>query len=804
MSNNFTEKAENALNKAVIVAEELGHTYIGSEHILVALLQDDTSCAYILLKKNNVTEDKILSAIKEYSGTGAQSRLNSKDTTPKCRKILENSYKCTKKYSAIKIGTEHILLAILEERDCVASKILTKIEADIISIKDDVVSFLRNCERGVMCAEPVIEASIPNIIKFGKNISRLAEQGKFDPVISRDNETDRIIRILSRRNKNNPCLIGEAGVGKTAIIEGLAKRINDGNVPASLYGKTIFSLDLTSMVAGAKYRGDFEERIKNIMQEATKNKSIILFIDEIHTIVGAGAAEGAIDAANIIKPELSRGEIQLIGATTISEYKKYIEKDSALERRFQPVMIEEPSVDATIDILYGIKEKYESHHNVIIEKSAIDASVGLSKRYIQDRFLPDKAIDLLDEACAMASTMSNVESDTSKNIKEKMRQISSDKRKAIDNQDYELAINLKELEKIYSVDLMEEDLAYKSNITKARVTDKEVKKIISEITGINLDAEIKKDSKKITERLSNDVIGQDEAIELLSGAVFRSFVGINAYDRPRGVFLFLGESGVGKTALAMSLAKELFGSCESLIRYDMSEYSESYSISKLIGSSPGYVGYDDLNSPLEKIRKHPYSVVLLDEVEKAHPDVLSLFLQVFDNGYLTDAGGRKISFRNCYIIMTSNICENNFNGAKLTGFMTNKSRETLHEKIRGNFKDEFINRIDEIILFSSLDISSLKEIAKIKVRTVSERIDDLGIRIYVNESVYDYIAVTAKQKGFGARPIGRVVTMEIENVLAKMIVNGELVCGDELVIFISDGKITCSKSKMTITEPVMK
>lgn len=798
MGNNFTSKAENALNKSVSVAEELGHTYIGSEHILLALLQDETSCAYFILKKYKVTEHKVFGAIKEYSGIGASSKLTSKDTTPKCRKILENSYKCAKKYSSSKIGTEHILLAIIEERECVASKILAKIEAETISIKDDIINFLRSCERGVLFAEPVVESSIPTLAKYGKNITKLAEEGRLDPIIGREKETDRVIRILSRRSKNNPCLIGEAGVGKTAIVEGLAKRIFDGNVPSSLLGKIIYSLDLTSIVAGAKYRGDFEERIKNIMQEVGKNKSIILFIDEIHTIVGAGAAEGAIDAANIMKPELSRGDIQLIGATTLAEYRKYIEKDGALERRFQPVIIEEPSLEATINILNGIKDRYENHHNVIIEQSAIDASVKLSKRYIQDRFLPDKAIDLLDEACAMASVTKNFDSENLKIIREKIRQISIDKKNAVNNQDFELAMSLKELEQIYSAELAEETMSLSESNKKTVVTERDVMVILSEITGINLDTEYTRERLNIFEKLSCRVIGQEAAVQLLSEAVIRSYAGINYPDKPRGIFLFLGESGVGKTELAKALANELFNSEDSLIRYDMSEFSESYSISKFIGSAPGYVGYDEQNSALEQIRKRPYSVVLLDEIEKAHPDVLSLLLQVFDNGYLTDATGRKISFKNAYIIMTSNIGESNLSGSKSLGFMKNSSRNSIHERLKGNFKDELINRIDEIILFESLNHSALKQIAKIKLLDISARLQENGYLIKIEEKVYDFIAEEAKQKGFGARPINRIITTKIENVLAKMIVSGEISRDDEIIITLLNDEINCVKACASI------
>ncbi|MBR5144468.1 MAG: ATP-dependent Clp protease ATP-binding subunit, partial [Clostridia bacterium] len=453
MSNNFTQKAENALNRAAKIAEELGHTYIGTEHILLALAEDETSCASILLKKNKITKDKIYSAIKEYSGSGVRTNLTSRDTTPKCRRMLENSYKIMKKYASDKIGTEHLLMAILEERECVASKVLIKTEADVVSLKDNLVTFMRTADRGVIYAEPCADASIPNLLKYGRNITSLAIKGELDPVIGRDKETDRVIRILSRRTKNNPCLIGEAGVGKTAIVEGLAIRIAEGRVPSSLMGKIIISIDLTSMVAGAKYRGDFEERIKNIMSEASKNKSVILFIDEIHNIVGAGSAEGAIDAANIMKPELSRGEIQLIGATTLDEYRKYIEKDGALERRFQPVVIEEATREATIDILNGLKSRYEEHHKIIIHPSAIEAAVKLSERYVQDRFFPDKALDIIDEACALAAGRFENGSEKSKNIREMMRQTGFNKKKAVTDKNFELAVNLGELEKVYAVEL---------------------------------------------------------------------------------------------------------------------------------------------------------------------------------------------------------------------------------------------------------------------------------------------------------------------------------------------------------------
>ena len=785
MSNNFTNKAENALNRAVKLSEERGHTYIGTEHVLLAIAEDDSTCASILLKKSKIDFNIISLLIKEISGSGTPSCLTSKDTTPKCRKLLETSYKIAKKYASEKIGTEHLLFGIIEDKECIAYKILIKTEADLSILKDNALTFLRASDSTIRYAEPIMESSIPNLIKYGRNMTALSEKGLIDPVIGRDEETERVIRILSRRNKNNPCLIGEAGVGKTAIIEGLASRIARDDVPDILRGKVIISLDLTSMVAGAKYRGDFEERIKNIMFETKRNKSIILFIDEIHTIVGAGSAEGAIDAANILKPELSRGEIQLIGATTLNEYRKYIEKDAALERRFQPVLIEEPSVESTINILYGLKTKYEIHHNVKILDEAIEAAASLSNRYIQDRYLPDKALDLLDEACALKSINTSLGShelaESAYNTEQNVKSSSEIDLKAVLQKR-----NIKE-KRLSSYENRQKRI-FKNNVTK-----EDVCRVVKEITGIEI-SRTRGDNIYITDALSKDIIGQDEAIEKLSQALTRSFAGINSPDKPRGVFLFLGESGVGKTALAKSLAKNLFSTEEALIRFDMSEYSEPASVSKLIGSAPGYVGYDERISEIEKIRKRPYAVVLLDEVEKAHTDILSLFLQIFDHGFLTDATGRKINFRNTYIIMTSNLGSSNCGVSSDVGFVSSNNANSNFNYLKSFFKEEFINRIDEIVRFNSLSHSALKEISKNKFLLLQNRLIKNDIRINIDDSVHDHLAKISFTSGFGARPLLRVFVNEIENKIAHMIVRNELTKGSELSINIDNGKICFTTS----------
>ncbi|MBQ3015244.1 MAG: ATP-dependent Clp protease ATP-binding subunit [Clostridia bacterium] len=770
MSNRFTDKAEKVLNNAQASAEAYGHTYIGSEHLLIALSIDSLSCSFAILSKCGITKEKIDSGIKEYSGFGAKSKLTSKDMTPRCRKIIENSYKNMLKYSSQKIGTEHILLSIIEQKDSVAVKILEYCNCDLIALKDELITFLRTTDRNYLSKKQ--NDGVFHLSQYGKNLTRLAKEGKLDPVIGRDKETERLIRILSRRSKNNPCLIGEAGVGKTAIVEGLAKRIADGTVPETLKEKIIYSIDLTSMIAGAKYRGDFEERIKSTISEAAKNPFVILFIDEIHTIVGAGSAEGAIDAANILKPELARSSIQLIGATTLAEYRKHIEKDPALERRFQPLLVEEASTDATIKILTELKPSYEKHHSVIIDDNAIISAVKLSERYIQDRFLPDKALDLLDEACAKVSLSNVINSAVSSDIEEKLRQFNLKKEEAVKSKNFILAEDLHRHESNYINELK---VAEKSTTFAAKhVTEDDVKRIVTEMTGIAL-SDLNKDASPewLKERLSADVIGQEKAIDLLSAAVLRSQAGLSDPRRPRGVFLFIGESGVGKTALGYALSKHLFAGKESLIKLDMSEFGEKHSVSKIIGSPPGYVGYEDGGALCEKIRRHPYSVVMFDEIEKASPEVQNLLLQIMDEGNLTDSTGRRVSFKDSYIIMTSNIAADGLNKNLHTGFIDtadNSEKSLVIQKLKNHLKSEFINRIDEIIPFTKLSIDSLGKIADIFLTKLKKRLNAIGVEFNYSSDVPMYIAGKGLTAGFGARPISRLITQEIENKLSLLLI----------------------------------
>ncbi len=784
----FTKCGERVLSISNELAIDLGHSYIGTEHILYGLVCEENGVAGKALTKQNLTPEDILDEIEDLIGGKVKEDFSVLGFTPRTKKILENSYLEAKRLGTNFIGTEHILIGLLKETECIANRILEALDIKIDKIYSDMADILNDYENDTKNKKEKEDKNRNNtqsLNQFGNDLTKQAKEGKIDPVIGRNEETDRIIEILSRRTKNNPCLIGEPGVGKTAIIEGLAQKIVNNNVPENLKNKKIITLDIPSLVAGAKYRGDFEERVKKCLTEAKKMKEIILFIDEIHTIVGAGAAEGAIDAANILKPMLARGEIQLIGATTLKEYRKYIEKDQALERRFQPIYIEEPSIENTIEILNGIKNKYEDHHKVKITNDAIKASVELSNRYINDRFLPDKAIDLIDEASSKVKLKSFVEPAELKKMENELDKIISLKEGAIVAQDYEKAANLRDREMKLLEELEHENDNWNEIKNKKVITiDKsDIETIISKWTGIPVykisESENEK-LKSLEKNLEKKVIGQNDAIKVIAKAIRRSRVGLKDPNRPIGSFLFLGPTGVGKTELTKALAECLFGSESSMIRIDMSEYMESSSVSKLIGSPPGYVGYDDSNEFTEKVRLKPYSVILFDEIEKAHPDVLNLLLQILEDGILTDSQGRKVSFKNSIIIMTSNIGARKIIEKKKLGFSNNfdlekneyeDTKKDVMNEVKKELKPEFINRLDEIVIFNKLERNELKKIVDIMLDKLLKRLNSQEYYLEIDDSVKELLIDKGYEKEFGARPIRRAIQNYLEDILADEILN---------------------------------
>lgn len=751
MGERFTEKASYAIRHSAEIAGELGHTYIGSEHLMLSLLECEHSVTEHIFKKHGITASAFKKAVCDYSGTGVESCVGAADMTPRCRKILERSHHYSEKFGYPLVGTEHMLYALLEERDCIAMRLLKSIGVNSSAIKEELLYLFK-----AKSAESSKKSDAPTLKQYGKNFTELAKNDKFDPVIGRERETERLIRVLCRKNKNNPCLIGEAGVGKSAIVEGLAMRIARGDVPPMLRGASIISVDLTSMVAGAKYRGDFEERIKNMVSEASRNRSIILFIDEIHTIVGAGAAEGAIDASNILKPQLSRGELQVIGATTFSEYRKYIERDPALERRFQPIVVEEPDEDETARMLMGVKSRYEEHHGVSIDRSVVKACVELSVKYINDRFLPDKAIDVMDESCAYAaSKMYNGLNFA--NINENTRQ----------NAENDL------LTQYLSGTLLQLDTEnVKASDTHFPPTDvsvsvEDVRYVISEISGIDIsDVTLTVDYEKIESDLMHIVFGQEAVIKSMVAALKRARLGLSRQSRPLASFLLIGESGVGKTALAQALSEVIFQSNNAILRYDMSEYSEKHSVAKLLGAPPGYAGYDDGGALTEAVRKKPHAVVLFDEIEKADREVQNLFLQIADNGYLTDSSGRKISFRNTIVIMTSNVGYPRSGSSAKLGFLSaNSDEKAAEENLRRYFSAEFVNRFDEILYFASLSDETLGDIAAARLDELVEMLKSKNTDVTYSDSVVKFIVSKTRGNKMGARGVLRYIASSVENVI---------------------------------------
>ena len=794
--NGFTEKANNALNKSITVAENFGHTYIGSEHILIGLLYDSNSVANTVLSSKGVTADKIENMLTNIVGKGMKSHLSPENFTPRAKHILELSVGCARSFGVQIVGTEHILLSILNEGENYATRFLNDLGVEKREIEFELVNLC-----GGVSDEPETVSDMsnnknsktPTLDKFGRDLTVEAKNNKLDPVIGRNTEIERVIQILTRRTKNNPCLIGEPGVGKTAVAEGLAIKISQGEVPELLKDKRVVALDLTGMVAGTKYRGDFEERITKAIDEVKQSSDVILFIDELHTIVGAGSAEGSTDAANILKPSLARGEFQIIGATTLNEYRKFIEKDSALERRFQPVTVGEPSEEEAFLILKGLRDKYEAHHKVKITDEALQAAVTLSSRYITDRFLPDKAIDLIDEAASKVRLNAYTAPDGIKELEEKLKELSLEKESAVSSQNFEKAAKFRDEEKELTeqLKLLRDEWKDKNANISQQVTENEIAAIVSGWTGIPVVKLTEEESEKLLnmeEILHKRIVGQNEAVSAVSRAIRRGRVGLKDPKRPTGSFIFLGPTGVGKTELCKSLAESVFGDEKALVRFDMSEYMEKHTVSRLVGSPPGYVGYDEGGQLTEKVRRNPYSVVLFDEIEKAHPDVFNILLQILDDGILTDSQGRKVDFKNTIVIMTSNVGARLITDRKSLGFSGGEStldddaiKSDVMCELKRQFKPEFLNRVDDIIVFKQLNKDDIKEIAKRLLNVLSKRVASRNITIEFTDEAITRISDEGFDPVYGARPLKRAIQTKIEDKLSEEMLDMKVKDGMNLV-----------------------
>ena len=794
----FTPQAREAIRLAEEASRTLSHGSVGTEHLLLGLLEEGTGVAFRVLSECGVEKEKVKELMQELISGSNASKTKGELWTPRAERVLENSYHEAVRFKAPLVGTEHILIAIIRENDCVATRILNTMGVSVQKIYVDLFSAMgEDAPAGREEAQTGRgKKGTPVLDSYSRDLTALAREGKLDPVIGRNREISRVIQILSRRTKNNPCLIGEPGVGKTAVVEGLAQLIVSGNVPETIAGKRVVTLDLSGMVAGSKYRGEFEERIKKVLSELRDDGNVLLFIDELHTIIGAGGAEGALDASNILKPSLARGELQLIGATTIEEYRKYIEKDSALERRFQPVTVDEPDEEASIAILKGLKGKYEEHHRVTITDEAIEAAVKLSARYINDRFLPDKAIDLIDEASSKVRLQSFVEPPEIRGLEKEIAALEEQKENAIRTEAYEKAgdIKKKQEKKREKIEKLRQKWEKEKTAKKLVVGENEIADVVSGWTKIP----VKKLAEEESERLRNlesilhkRVVGQEEAVTAVSKAIRRGRVGLKDPKRPIGSFLFLGPTGVGKTELSKTLAEAMFGTESALIRVDMSEYMEKHSVSKMIGSPPGYVGYDEGGQLSEKVRRNPYSVILFDEVEKAHPDVFNILLQVLDDGHITDAQGRKIDFKNTVIIMTSNAGAENIISPKRLGFASaNDEKENykfmkdrVMEEVKRLFKPEFLNRIDDIIVFHPLNKEHMKEIAGIMLKTIENRSRaQLHMTLNVTDQAKEYLIEKGFDEKYGARPLRRTIQNLLEDKLAEEILDGRIKEGSDVLI----------------------
>ena len=812
MTYKFTNRAQKAIEIANEIAIQLGHSYIGTEHVLYGLVKEGAGVASKVLSNQEVTEDKIIEKVQELIGTEEQ-KGETLGFTPRTKRVIENAFIEARKLGYNYIGTEHLLIGIMREGDSIAVRILLDLNVSIPKLYNEIIKVINGEDTGNKSGKTKnIKGrgsynSTQTLNQFGEDLTKKAEDGKLDPIIGREKEIQRVVQILSRRTKNNPCLIGEPGVGKTAIVEGLAQKVVAGDVPEILKDKRVVTLDISGMVAGAKYRGDFEERIKKALNEVKKAGDVILFIDEIHTIVGAGSAEGAIDAANILKPLLARGEIQLVGATTLEEYRKYIEKDAALERRFSPVNVAEPTEKDTIKILKGIRDKYEAHHNVKITDEAINAAVKMSVRYINDRFLPDKAIDLIDEASSRLRLKTYTEPESLKELEEKIEKLEKDKEEAVQSQKFEKAAKIRDQEREVKEELQKQKKKWKNKNTKSVtiVTEENIAEVIANWTGIpakRLTEDENEKLKNLEKTLHERVVGQNEAVEAVSKAIRRGRVGLKDPKRPIGSFLFLGPTGVGKTELSKALAEVMFGDENSMIRIDMSEYMEPHSVAKLIGSPPGYVGFDEGGQLTEKIRRKPYAVILFDEIEKAHPDVMNMLLQILEDGRLTDSQGRTVNFKNTVVIMTSNIGARRITDKKSLGFSNSEKNEDsqkeyeqtkkeVMEEVKRELRPEFINRIDEIIVFHKLNDDEINKIIDIMLVEITNRLKEQKIKIEIDKSVKDLIASKGIDKSFGARPLRRTIQNILEDSLAEEILEGHLKKN-------KPAKITAEGEKITV------
>ena len=813
--NKFSPRAEEALRLSQEAAGELGHGYVGTEHLLLGLIREEEGMAHDVLVENGLTDEMIVEIIKTSVGAGLPGSNPAQGLTPRAKRAVEIAMEDSMRGGYNYVGTEHLLAGLLREGNNMAVRILRTAGVDAKHLYTSLMQKINETPRGKAQEARTAardDGKNKTLKEFTRDLTADARAGKLDPVIGRDEEIQRVVQILSRRTKNNPCLIGEPGVGKTAIAEGLARKIAMGDVPDNLLDKRILSLDLSGMVAGTKYRGEFEERIKKVMEEVKRSGNVILFIDELHTIVGAGSAEGAVDAANIIKPALGRGEIQVIGATTLNEYRRYIEKDAALERRFQPVQVGEPSQEATLEILKGLREKYEQHHKLQITDEALDAAVKLSARYINDRFLPDKAIDLMDEAASRVRMETEEISPELKSLEEKITALAKDKEAAIAKQDYETAAQLRDIEKDYQEQVeIERDKWHKQmSVSRGIVTEDDIAKVVAGWTGIPVTRLTEDESQRLLQLekvLHERVVGQDEAVAAVAKAIRRSRVGLKDPKRPIGSFLFLGPTGVGKTELCKTLAEAMFGDENAMIRIDMSEYMEKHTVSRLVGSPPGYVGHEEGGQLTEKVRRKPYSVVLFDEIEKAHPDVWNILLQILEDGIVTDSQGRRVDFKNTIIVMTSNVGAKNitaadtplgFDGSGEAAKRTEEERfarikDAVMAELRQTFRPEFLNRIDEIIVFHQLTEENIRSIARRMLDTIGSRMAAQGITLQADDDAVAALAKDGFDARYGARPLRRTLQNEVEDVVAEQMLDGQLKSGDTAHVRLKDDKVVIEK-----------